>query len=210
MLRRHFVVGAVAILALVGVTQAAPLGLLLQDAPDVMSSFISVNYVAATDTLTASGFALTLDDDGSVPPENIAGGSFDVSAAIDGAGNPLGGTLTIGGTVASLGFNSGTLLTGSLTGFGFPAVGDPLELLFSVTGGDAAGLFGGIGPTVGVILTGSGFSGSFASDFSGPVFGGVADTAPLVPLPSALLTGAMLLGCMVIGGTARRLRRGRL
>ena len=94
--------------------QAVPLNLTLLDTPDIVSSFIDVNYNAGTDTFTASGFALELDDDGSVPAEAITGGTFDLTAVIDGSGTLSSGSLSIGGTVASLGFNSGTLLTGNL------------------------------------------------------------------------------------------------
>ena len=183
--------------------QAAPLNLTLLDFPDIVSSFIDVNYNAGTDAFTAIGFALELDDDGSVPAEAIAGGTFDLTAVIDGSGALSTGSLSIGGTVASLGFNSGTLLTGNLTAFGFlDSGGDPLEFLFDVTGGDAAGLYGSIG---GIILGATGFGGNFTSDFDNLVGGvpgtgsAVANVAP-VPLPAAIwLFGAGLLGLVGLG-----------
>lgn len=186
--------------------QAAPLNLVLNDTPDIVSSFIDVAYDAVTDTLTASGFALELDDDGSIPAEAIAGGSFDLVATIDGAGVMTAGSLTISGTVATLGYNSGTLLTGTLTDFGFPdAGGDPLEFLFDVTGGDAAGLYGGGSLTGGIIMSATGFTGDFTSDFSNLISGipgtgsGVADVAP-VPVPAAVwLFGSAVLGLAGIG-----------
>jgi len=188
---------AVLTLAAGSVAQAAPLNLTLLDTPDIVSAFIDVNYDAGSDAFTASGFALELDDDGSIPAEAITDGSFDLAANIDASGVLNGGTFSIGGTVASLGFNSGTLLTGNLTAFGFPDLGgDPLEFLFSVTGGDAAGLYGSIG---GIVLTGgTGFTGDFAFDFSGDGTA-VADVAP-VPLPAAVwLFGAGLLGLVGVG-----------
>ena len=60
-----------------------------------------------------------------------------------------------------------------------PAGGDPLEFVFDVTGGDAAGLFG---PGGGVILSDANFGGSFAVDWDNLIGGdpgtgaGVADT----------------------------------
>ena len=186
--------------------QAAPLNLTLLDFPDIVSQFIDVTYDSLTDSFDATGFALELDDDGSVPAEAIADGTFGLAATIDAGGNLIGGgSLTIGGTVASLGYNSGTLLTGTLTAFGFPnAGGDPLEFLLDVTGGDAAGLYGGA--PAGVILGGgTGFGGDFSTDFdnlfnSQPGTGtAVADVAP-VPLPAALwLFGTGLLGLIGVG-----------
>ena len=83
----------------------------------------------------------------------------------------------IGGTIASLGFSSGTLLTGDLTAFGFlNAGGDPLEFLFGVTGGDAASHFG---PVVGIRLSNSGFTGTFASNFKNTGNGKNELAAPL-------------------------------
>lgn len=180
--------------------QAAPLNLTLLPAPDIVSGFIDVTYDAGTDVFTASGFALELDDDGVGASETIAGGTFDLSASIDATGLLAGGTLAIGGTVAALGFNSGILLTGSVTAFGFPvAGGDPLEFLFSLTGGDAAGLYGGIGSTGGVLLSGgTGFTGDFTADFRG-TGSAVADVAP-IPLPAAVwLFGTGLLGLIGLG-----------
>ena len=184
--------------------QAALIGLTLNNFPDIVSSFIDVTYDAATDSFNASGFALALDDDGSIPAEDITDGVFDLSATIDSTGALIGGSLSIVGTVAYLGFNSGTLLTGNLTAFGFlDAGGDPLEFLFDVTGGDAAGLYGSA--PGGVILSATGFTGDFNFDFDNligeaPGTGSaVADVAP-VPLPAAVwLFGAGLLGLVGVG-----------
>ena len=184
--------------------QAAPLNLTLNDFPDIVSAFIDVTYDADTDSFSASGFALELDDDGSVPAEAISGGTFDLSAIIDDAGALVGGSLTIGGTVASLGFNSGTLLTGTLTAFGFPdAGGDPLEFLFDVTGGDLAPLYGSL--PGGVILSFTDFTGDFTADFDNLINGdpgtgsAVANVAP-VPVPAAVwLFGSGLLGLAGLG-----------
>ena len=205
---------AAGVLLLFGsIGQAAPLNLTLLDTPDIVSDFIDVTYDAAGDSFVATGFARELDDDGSVPPENIVNGTFNLAATIDAAGNLVSGSLTIGGTVASLGFNSGTLLTGTLTDFGFPNVGsDPFEFLLDVTGGDAAGLYGSV--PAGVILSGTGFSepglsGDFNGDFDNlaliddvPTPGtgrAVANVAP-VPLPAAVwLFGTGLLALVGVG-----------
>ncbi len=84
--------------------------------------------------MTVSGLALAIDEDGIGSAIDITGGSFDLSANIDSAGNLLGGTVSIGGSVAELGFTSGTLLTGELVNFGFRNDGgDPLEFIFNIT-----------------------------------------------------------------------------
>lgn len=206
-------VPAAGMLLLLGsIAQAAPLNLTLLDTPDIVSGFIDVTYDAAGDSFVATGFAQELDDDGSVPAEAISDGSFDLTASIDATGALSDGTLTLGGTVASLGFNSGTLLTGDLTAFGFPgAGGDPLEFLFTVTAGDAAGLYGSA--PAGLILSATGFGGNFGSDFDNldegiidgvltPIPGtgtAVANVAP-VPLPAALwLFAAGLVGLVGVG-----------
>ena len=186
------------------VAQAAPLNLTLNDFPDIASFAIDVTYDAGNDFLTADGLAFQLDDDGSGAAETILDGSFLLTATIDASGNLSGGSLNIGGTVSSLDFDSGTLLTGELTAFGFDGSNDPFEFLFNVNTGDAVGLYGS-GPA-GIILTQTGFGGSFMADFDNLASGvagtgsGVSDTAP-VPIPGTLL----LLGSGLMGlNVARR------
>ena len=181
--------------------QAAPLDLLLADSPDIFSSGINVDYTAITGDFTATGTASTFEGDGVAPAVLITGGTFDLTASIDNSGVLSGGTLTIGGTIPSLGVGPGSLLTGTLTSLGFPTSGsgDPLEFLFDVTGGDLASFYGTSG---GIILTESGFIGGFATDFSNVPFTGVADTGTVVPVPAAAwLFGSGLLG---LAGIARR------
>lgn len=185
---------------------AAPLGLTLNDYPDILANFISVQYLAGS--LSASGTATTFDDDGVGAAEFISSGigSYSLSATVDNAGIMTGGTLNIFGTVTSLGFTSGTLLTGNLTGFGFQVGGgSPLEFLFTVTGGDAATMFGGVGSTAGSIISSglSGFTGSFMGDWSGTAGGSNSDTAP-VPIPGTALLLFSGLGGLV---AARRNRK---
>lgn len=184
--------------------QAAPLGLTLIDKPDIVSAFIDVTYDATSDTLTASGFALAIDVP---PPTPIVGGTFDLLATIDDTGALISGSLTVGGAVLGGG---PMLLTGVLNSFGFPSgPGDPFEFLFNVTGGDLAGLFGGIGSLNGVILSGTGFPGDFTGDFDNLIAGipgtgtGMADIAP-VPEPATITL--FLLGAITLlaGGHWRR------
>jgi hypothetical protein len=169
--------------------KATPIGLVLDDAPDIFSAFITVDYTASTDALTADGFASTIDLGGGQQP--ITSGTFDLDAEIDGLGGLVSGTISIGGTVASLGFNSGTLLT--------DGAGETFEFLFDVTGGDAAGDYGSEG---GILLSGTGFGGSFGSDFGDT--NAVSDTAPPVPEPGlAVLLVPVMIGLFKLSGERR-------
>ena len=197
---------AVCALLLPTTSQAALLNLNLAITPDIVSGFMDVSYDAATDSFSATGFALELKVDGA-GVEPIADGSFLLDATIAGTGALTTGTVTIGGTIAGLGFNSGTLLTGMLTAFSFPAGGgNPLEFTFDITGGDAAA---GYGPNAGIIMADTGFTGGFNTDFDNLVSGlpgtgsGFADTAPMVtPVPAALwLFGS---GLFALAGITRR------
>lgn len=197
-------------LATVGVTllaslfslaaQAFPPLNLVPGTPDIFAGFIDTDYVGnnAAGTLTATGTSFTLTPPGS-PMGNIMAGSFNISSDLSFDSLTASGSLNIGGTIASMGFVSGTLLTGTLSAFG-AGPGDPLEFLFNVTGGDAATLYGGIGAEAGVILSGTGYSGSFASAFSGTQ--GLADTFSQVPVPGTLLL--MLSGCGLLAARRRR------
>lgn len=182
--------------------------------PEIESVFITVDYVGnnAGGLLMASGFAQAVTPPGS-PSGIITGGTFDINANINFNAQVAIGTLNIGGTVAGLGFNSGTLLTGTFSSmpadqmFG-AGPGDPLEFLFDITGGDAAGLYGGIGSQAGVNLSQSGYAGSFAGNFTSGAFQALADTFALpntVPEPVSATLGVMGLG--VLGLVTRR-RRG--
>ena len=190
---------AALLMSMSSLAQAASLSL-VPGSPDIFSSQISVSYNAGTNAFSASGFATTLDDDGIGAPETIVFGGFNynIAASIDNAGVLAGGTFSIGGTVGSLGFFSGTLLTGNLTAIGFDTASDPLEFLFDVTGGDAAALYGGLG---GIILNTSGFGGTWGTSF-GTSFGGVADTfgVSAIPVPAAVwLFGTALVGLIGFG-----------
>jgi hypothetical protein len=199
-----FVGAAAAVVACSGSGHAdfIPLGLL--DAPDVMAGFTDVTYDAGSNAFSATGFALDFDD-GIGPSEAIFDGSFSITASIDEAGAPGGGTLDIGGLLTGFG---PSLLTGTLLDFGFDDGGGTLlEFVFQVTGGDLAPQYGGVGAAVGVILdmVGGGYSGSFLQDFDN-LFGGlpgtgvgVADTGRLIPGPSAI-------ALLTIAATRRRRR----
>lgn len=211
-------IAALVTLTVSGAAQAFPSLNLIPGVPDIESAFIDVDYFGnnTTGTLTANGFAQVLTPPGS-PVGNIAGGSFDINSTINFNAMTASGSLDIGGTIASQGFNSGTLLTGTLSSspgnqtFG-AGPGDPLEFLFSVTGGDAAGLYGGVGSTAGVILSQSGYTGSFASSFSSAPFGGLADTfgqQQTVDAPGSFVL-LLMSGALVACGRRRKQATARL
>lgn len=181
---------------------ATPLGVVLEPEPDIFIDFASVNYVAATDTLTITGFASNVDNFG-VVNQAITGGTFDLTATVNDLGVLSAGSLTVGGTVATAPFNwnSGTILTGNLTAIGFPdGVAGALEFLFTATGGDAQSEYGGTGAvTIGIV---NGFGGDWTNDFSAS-FSATGDVGTLVPEPSTGLLLSMGLGIM---GVKRRKR----
>lgn len=194
--------------ALCGTARGDLLNLTFLPEPDFMASFIDVTYDAASDAFLASGFTSQLNG----TDLDATDGLFSISATIDGSGVlGTGGTLSIGGAIGGAG---PSLLTGDLTDFGFRPIpgGDPFEFLFDVTGGDLAGLFGGIGAQGGIILSAfGGFDGSFASSFDnlmdfgfGSMAGtglGVADVA-LIPEPASIMLG--MIGMGMIAGVRRR------
>ncbi|MDX1450628.1 MAG: hypothetical protein R3246_16390 [Acidimicrobiia bacterium] len=187
---------------------ASPASALTLGLPDVVSGFIDVTYDSTTDTFTATGFSLEIDDDGVAPNVALdASGGFSVVATIDDTGTLVSGTVSVTGTqTVPLGYVSGTLAAGSITSFSWSgdASGIVFEFGFTFSSGDLASP----GTAGGVILatTLNSFSG-FGSDFDNLLFAipgtgaGTSDTAPIVPEPATALLVACSLGLAV-----RRLR----
>jgi serine-aspartate repeat-containing protein C/D/E len=169
----------------------------------------TTTYDAGTNQFSVDATPLALLVSGS-PPATITGTeSFLINITVDNAGSLLGGIpggdlVVIGDvTVPGLGFKSGVLLTGEVTGFGFQDSGgttDSYDFTFVPTGGLLTSLYPGtLG--VGVSLTSeqSNFTGDFSVDFAGEAKGTLGE---LVPIPSAVwLFGSGLLGLV---GIARR------
>lgn len=188
-------IGAVA--AAAASVTAAPLNL-TQAFPDIYSNFTSTSYNAASGAFTAEGWSSSLTTTGGFYDSIF--GTFVLSATIDNDGNLVGGTIEITGSIAALGYNSGTLLTGNLTAFGFQTNGSQtFEFLFDVTGGDAASIFGPVG---GVILHDTGFAGSFDASFNTQMLASSDTfTVQVVPLPTAGATG--LAGLALVAARRR-------
>ncbi len=222
--KSQMLLGAAVLSGLLGAsvqpTQAVPLNLLL-DPPDISNFFVTMVYDATTDTFTAAGFPGELDDNG-LPGDNFpidstpTPSSFDLTANIDDGGNLLGGSFSVNGSIddAPIGPIDGVLLTGDLTALGFPvAGGDPIEFLYSVTGGLLAGVFGGIGETGGIILEDNNlnFTGSWADNFSndGSTLGTANIAVPrgeeeVVPEPVTAATFLLGSGLLALAVSGRR------
>ena len=122
-----------------------PVGLV--DAPDILVQAVGVEYDFDAQVLSISGIAVQIDDDGLGAAEGITGGEITMSVPVDHSGILIDntGTLLVEGEVSSLGFTSGTLLTATITDFGFsdPEGGISIQdFRFDITGGDASGLYG--------------------------------------------------------------------
>src|SRR4030095_101321 len=122
----------------------------LEDFPAFDADSLFVAYDSDSDTLFAVGINnVTLDLGGEAGIHGLDGTGFRLNLAnpantLEGAGPS--GTISITGEIPDLGYTSGTLLTGDVTDFGFVESGDPdspfeLQVVFAITGGDAAGLF---------------------------------------------------------------------
>jgi len=202
-----------ACMALAGFGQSVQGGLLdlAPHAPDIFSDCTDISYDASTDSFSVWGIPETIDDDGNGPAIDITSGviesEFILDATIDESGTldlTATRTIEIKGYVSSLGYNSGTLLTGTLTDFAFYY--DPnettsgfFEILFDVTGGDAHDLYASGG---GVILymgpNNRNYDGDFNNSFDNfdSVYGygdGVSDTFAQ-PEPGSL--SLLMLGLM--------------
>lgn len=174
-------------------SKAAPLNLLLAPAPDATAGFIQVDYNAGTDLFTASGYLLSLFD-GTGSTDFTANSTFDITATIDNSGNLTSGTFTAFGALTDVPPNPEvTLMIADIIAFGFDGPGSVLEFEFSPTGGAVVGILPP-GATGGIILSGSGFAGTFENNF-GNVIDGQADIAPIasVPVPAAIFLFAPAL-----------------
>jgi hypothetical protein len=188
-----------------GLAKGALVGVTLDPFPDLFSSFLDVSYDASLHDFIVSGFPTTYDPDGMGVPQNVTGvnRAFDIALNVDNAGVASGGTLSIMGNVLG---NGPSLLQADLFAFGYmdPPGGEIFDFVFSVTGGDLAGDFGGMGAMVGVILDindAGAFDGTFASSFSSSGSAGVSDTG--IPEPTSITLLGSICGILVLRRRAR-------
>jgi hypothetical protein len=164
--------------------------------PDISAGFITATYVgdSTSGVFTANGEASQLT---TVTPTNetIDGGTFSLNANIQESAGTADGLLSIGGTIAALGFNSNTLITGTLLQVGGPNIA--LNFLFNVTGGDAAALYGGIGSTIGVIMNFTGYDGGFNAAFNSTNPASADTFSVEVSTPNSL--SIFLIGFLALG-----------
>jgi hypothetical protein len=181
---------------------------LQQQNPDLYAGFLTAQYnpsSGSTGSFTATGWPISFNISGTSTPDypTINGGTYSLSASISQTGLPLSGSLNVTGTIPGLA-TSGTLLTGTLSQFGFaPGGGDIFEFIYNITGGDLAHFYHG---KTGVILTatGSDFTGSFTSSFATDASQAASDNFLMpVPEPSSALLIMALLG---VGSPAATLR----
>jgi hypothetical protein len=207
LMRRSIIAGAFAIAAaLLGAVDSAHAYTftLNQQYPDIFADFLTVSYTGTggTGTLTASGFASTL----TIPPGNSITGTttYTLTANIS-SENLASGSLTIDGKIAGLGYNSGVLLTGTLTGLSVQGGQDIVYVTFTPTGGDAKALYGksgGIILNLATLTPPSSTATFFNANFSSNGNTGVSDNFSTIPEPLTGLSGLMGLGALAI--TRRR------
>jgi len=201
----HHLIPLVAAAALLGASgaQAAALNLTSRN-PDVNASGVSLAYTGSTGAFDVNSVSDSvfgyMDPAGSF--QFLTGGSYSLTATLDGSGNLTGGSVTIDGTIGSM---SGPLLQGKLTDFGYTSQASTTKFEFLadnlsgalVDNGDFAGRMGIIMNTGGTGTSGSSFS--IGSDFSQTLN---TDNYNVVPIPAAAwLFGS---GLVALVGIMRR------
>ena len=168
--------------------------------PDLGALSLTASYEpssGSTGTLSVTGWPTEFTLSGTDSLDIGGNSSYNLTALINKlTGNEVSGSLAIDGTIPSLGASSGTLLTGTLSQFGYQSSGgDIFEFVFNLTGGDLAHYY--TTSQIGIILTatGSGFTGSFLTPFGTDASQAVSDNYgyTAVPEPSA---GVLLLGVL--------------
>jgi hypothetical protein len=185
--------------------------------PDLAALSLTTQYTpsaGSTGTFSITGWPTSFTvSNGDIPqPITISpSGSYNLTAQINKVtGQLLSGTISIEGTIPTIpGVSSGTLLTGTLTNFGFSnGASDFFQFLVNITGGDLAHYYTGkMG--IQVDANNSGFTGSFLTSFASAASDTSSDNASMtvVPEPS---TAMLLLGGLACFAVATWRNRSRV
>lgn len=194
-------IAAITVLVVSSVGLADPLNLVPRD-PDIMAGFLTVDYQSDTGQLTLSGYALTITLEGDQTFNIKAPRPFQINARITNDGTATDGTLSVMGKVTvGAQVYSGTLVSGTLTSFGYRTPGGGaliLEFLFTSTGGSMSNYFNPSRGPIGVIATANvGAFQGFGTGFTDHSLAGSADVYQ-TPSPPAILLGLMGLGAIAV------------
>ena len=167
-----------------------------------------VNYTASSDTFLLTANPLTFSNVNPPPHVVVAPRGVTVDLEIDNSGNLVAGSgtttdLIVDGTVqpngASGPTDSGQLLTGEITAFGYAGTGtnSAFDMRFTVTGGLMASYFAGddIGMTVSAENS-SNFDDNFDVNFTGGAKGTIGNI-PMRATPTLATTATETLGGLV-------------
>ncbi len=194
-------------------SRATLIGVELVPEPDTVVTSANLSYDASSDMLTID-FGLVSDLDFNGINNTIQGvgmpgtfGNLNLSALVDETGTFTGGTFTLTGEVLDgtgpgVLFGGPTLLTGTLTDFGFDANG-MMDFTFRATDGSMKGIYGDGLNIGGIVLNNSGIDSNdlFLDDFTSN-FGSTVDVG-VVPEPSSLILVGLGLGGLIVARARR-------
>lgn len=172
-----------------------------------------LSYDAGSGAFTASGIPLDVFFSGALSSAPVSGDrGLSISLTLDHSGNASGGAaaqdFALWGEVSDgITLYSGLLLSGSVLDFGFQDVTsrlDVFDMLFDVTGGSMASLFGGDFIGLFLVAERSSFGGDFTVDFASSRIKGSIGIVPngnpgggvdaVVPAPGTLWLAGLTLG----------------
>ena len=175
-------------------------------APDTLSTLMNTAYTSADGllTVTQNSFSAFSFRDETGTAHDVTDGTFKLIAEIGSDGSFFGGEFTIGGTVASLvGYDSGTLLSGNLSAFGYSVNSTTFEFTFDSLSGDALSLYTANNYSGGMVMDDTGFNNTFESDFGEANLTKI-DTGVISAVPEPSTLALFGLGLFTVAAFARR------